>query len=375
MLAVTTETNIPESAGRSKFSAQFQRYFPIAFFIGGVLFDILTLERIDSLFNIVQQGSCLLIVWLFLIQIFFEDTKVVEQRMAQSKLKKFYYKYRMHAMHFFFGTLFSCFSFFFFKSSSLFTSFLFLLIMVSLLIANEFEHVRDMGLPVKYALFSVCSLSYFAYLVPVFVGRLGVTVFLLSMFVGCLPLILTTLWIQSKHQKFFEKCKRDILVPNALVLALFLGLYAFKIIPPIPLSIPFIGVYHSVERTNEGFRLGHQNPRWKFWNNGDQHFRAMKGDKIYVFFRIFSPTRFSDEVMVRWYLEDVKGDWALQDSIPIKIFGGREEGFRGFGVKSNYQPGQWKVQVETSDGREIGRIYFDLDLAPDEPRTFQYLVM
>jgi hypothetical protein len=60
----------------------------------------------------------------------------------------------------------------------------------------------------------------------------------------------------------------------------------------------------------------------------------------------------------------------LQDSIPIKIVGGRAEGFRGYGFKSKYQPGAWKVQIETNDGREIGRVYFDLQTVPAAPRSF-----
>ena len=63
--------------------------------------------------------------------------------------------------------------------------------------------------------------------------------------------------------------------------------------------------------------------------------------------------------------------WALQDTIPIKIVGGREQGFRGYGVKSKYPPGDWKVQVETTDGREIGRVYFDVEPAPASARTFR----
>jgi Protein of unknown function (DUF2914) len=78
---------------------------------------------------------------------------------------------------------------------------------------------------------------------------------------------------------------------------------------------------------------------------------------------VFSPSRFSDQVLLRWYRHESKG-WALQDTIPIKIVGGREEGFRGYGVKTNYQTGAWKVQVETTDGREIGRIYFSIESIP-----------
>jgi hypothetical protein len=160
-----------------------------------------------------------------------------------------------------------------------------------------------------------------------------------------------------------------------IVLVSFLGLYMVRLIPPVPLSLPFIGVYHTVERVPEGFKLGHEKPWWRFWQNGDQEFHAHRGDKVYVFFRIFSPTHFSDQVLVRWYWKDNKLGWTLQDSIPIKIVGGRGEGFRGYGIKSNYQPGEWKVQVETADEREIGRVYFSLDIAPDEPRTFEYQVM
>jgi len=79
--------------------------------------------------------------------------------------------------------------------------------------------------------------------------------------------------------------------------------------------------------------------------------------------------RFSDEVRVNWYWKG-RG-WVLQDSIPIKIVGGRAEGFRGYGFKSNYKPGAWKVQVETTDGREIGRVYFGLEAVPASPRSFE----
>jgi hypothetical protein len=153
------------------------------------------------------------------------------------------------------------------------------------------------------------------------------------------------------------------------VLLGFLTLYFFRLIPPVPLSIPFIGVYHGVERTEQGYRLSHERPAWRVWHNGDQNFSAQPGDKVYVYFRIFSPTNFSDQVLLRWYRKGE--DWTLQDTIPIRIVGGREAGFRGYGVKTNYQPGAWKVQVETTDGREIGRVYFDLETAPAAPRSFE----
>ena len=63
------------------------------------------------------------------------------------------------------------------------------------------------------------------------------------------------------------------------------------------------------------------------------------------------------------------GGWALQDTIPIGILGGREQGFRGYGTKTRFQPGSWKVQIETTDAREIGRIYFSVENAPAGARS------
>ena len=40
-------------------------------------------------------------------------------------------------------------------------------------------------------------------------------------------------------------------------------------------------------------------------------------------------------------------------------------------MKSNYQPGDWKLQVETTDEREIGRIYFDVVQVLPESREFR----
>ena len=73
------------------------------------------------------------------------------------------------------------------------------------------------------------------------------------------------------------------------------------------LSVPFIGVYHAVERTQSGYRLSHERNQWAFWRNGDQHFRAQPGDRVYVFFRVFSPARFDDEVSMRWFRREPRG--------------------------------------------------------------------
>jgi DUF2914 family protein len=286
-----------------------------------------------------------------------------------SPAKRFYYRHRIALLSFFLGTLLNVYTLVFFKSSSLLVSFSFMLVMVALLFANEFGPFKRLGLAFKFALLSLCGLSFSATVVPVVFGQVGTAIFLASMAVACVPMAGLAAWIGRHTPERQSAVRNQMLVPFGLMLILFLGAYLLRVIPPVPLSVPFIGVYHSVERTPDGYRLSHERPAWIFWRNGDQHFRAQPGDRVYVFFRVFSPASFADEVRMRWFHREAQG-WALQDTIPIKIVGGRAEGFRGYGFKSKYQPGAWKVQIETNDEREIGRVYFDLEPVPASPRSF-----
>ena len=348
-----------------------ERSIAVLSFVAGFVFDIVTLGRIDSWFAIGQQVLYLVLIATALTQMMLEQAGPPPLRDGMFVLKRWYYQSRTAIVHFLFGSLLNLYTIFFFKSSSLLVSFGFLVFLVLILVANESRRFKSLGLPFKFAMLSLCVLSFFAYVVPIAVGSIGVVVFLASMLIGCLPMIALGWWARARVPQLSASVRNQMHVPLGLVLFGFFVLYYFRLIPPVPLSIPFIGVYHSVERTEEAYRLSHERPPWRFWHNGDQEFVARPGDKVYVFFRVFSPTRFSDQVLMRWYWKDEARGWTLQDSIPIKIVGGREQGFRGYGFKSNYQPGAWKVQIETTDSREIGRVYFDLQLGPDWPREFE----
>ena len=66
---------------------------------------------------------------------------------------------------------------------------------------------------------------------------------------------------------------------------------------------------------------------------------------------------------MRWQFKDPEEGWQDVDIIPLDITGGRDEGWRGFTIKSKYKHGRWRVSVETSDRRELGRIA--LTVVPD----------
>jgi len=344
---------------------KYSRFVPAAAFGAGMLFDIITAGRIDDRFTLIQQAVYLTIAAALLILEIFDREKplVVPARLAKP------WHYREEAMHFLLGSLLSSFTIFYFKSSSLLGSSLFFLFILALLVGNEFATVRNVGLQIRCILFCTVFTSYLFVLVPIFWGSIGIWQFLTSLALSgaFLGLLYATL---HKRIQTPDLLKKKVMIPYGAVCGLFLFLYLVKFIPPVPLSLTHIGVYRSVDRANGGYLVKHTRPFWKFWSNGDQSFAYRAGDKIYVFFSVFSPGGFRDQVKIRWLYKDPKTGWRSSDAMPVSIAGGREKGWRGFAFKANYQPGRWQVRVETSDEREIGRInltaYPDEDTAPRE---------
>ena len=128
----------------------------------------------------------------------------------------------------------------------------------------------------------------------------------------------------------------------------------------MPLSMQYGGIYHQVEKLDGTYRLSYpQLPWYRFWQHDSRQFLARPGDSIYCFVRVFAPRRFSHHVYMRWSLQNPRtGGYQLADRIELPIYGGRGEGYRGYGEKSNYKPGQWRVELETEDGRSIGVVPF-----------------
>jgi len=145
---------------------------------------------------VLQQAIYLAVVTIVLTQMFLvPDEPPLE---GLSGVKRFYYRYRLAMLSFFLGTLLNLYTLFFFKSSSLLVSFSFMLVMIALLVLNEFGPFKRLGLSFKFALLSLCGLSFCATVVPVAAGQIGVTVFLVSMAVGCLPMIALASWIRKR---------------------------------------------------------------------------------------------------------------------------------------------------------------------------------
>ncbi|MBY0315609.1 MAG: DUF2914 domain-containing protein [Bdellovibrionales bacterium] len=339
--------------------ATYKPYFPASFFLGGFAFDLLTVSRIDDSFQLLQQFVYLAVIGGFLIA----DKSVRVSHLFQHRFLSKLWPYRHEVIHFFLGALLSVYMIFYFKSASLWSSFIFIGGFALLLVLNEFQMVKDIGDIIRFGLFALCSCSYFVYLIPVMWQHIGFFTFLFSLVISGI-FYLSFIYLISKFENITQKeLVRDIFLPGAFVHVLFLVLYLTAFLPPVPLSVEKMGIYHRIQKENGNFVLSYDRPWYKIWERGAQTFIAEPNDKIYCFTSVFAPSFFKESINMEWWFKTAKG-WSKTDTVPMQVMGGRDLGFRGYTTKQNFTDGEMQVRVTTSDGRELGRIYLTVQKSP-----------
>ncbi|MFH2201531.1 MAG: DUF2914 domain-containing protein [Elusimicrobiota bacterium] len=326
----------------------------VLFFMGGFFFDAFTLDRIDAWLDLALQGGYIAVLTVMIL---------LQQRAALGRWRPQGYVarawvYNVEALHFLFGGLLSAYVIFYTRSGVNVRTFLFFAAAGALLVYNELPESRRWGLSLRLALYTFCVASFQIYFVPVIVGRMGDAIFCLSILLTAvlvgLLLGLLACWEDEMRATF-----QRLAVPAALTLVAITVFYFMRWIPPVPLEMKFAGIYHKVEHAGKDYVLTYERGPWyAFLRRQDRPFYARKGDRIYCFVRVFAPTRFTHKISLHWLSYDSAQGWISRDRIPLPIRGGRAEGYRGYAYKEKFQPGRWRVQVETEDGRVLGELPF-----------------
>jgi len=348
---------------------RYKQYEPAIFFTAGFLFDVLSLRRIDDWLKLGFQIFFLILLGYFLILQYRSGKPDWQIPRALRKI----WPYQIELVHFFFGSLLSAFAIFYFKSASVSRSVIFMALIIVLMIVNELRFVRKQGVQFRVILFSFCLTSFLIYFFPVLRGSMGVSIFLAAVIIAtALTALLLLKMVKRDSYDVRRKSFIQMGIPSLAVNLTLVICYFLKVIPPVPLSMTFGGVYHKISKVNGAFELYSQKKWYDFWSHGDQQFLARNDEPVFCFVRVFAPAQFSHNIFLRWQLYDNRlKEFMDQDRIGMNIFGGRSEGFRGFAFKSHYQPGKWRVVVETDDGRPIGEIPFTLEIdSSDSPRVW-----
>ena len=345
-------------------------FLPPVCFLGGVGYDTLTLTRIDRL-----QDNLILLLYLTLLGVLIilmgrEEFRNGERAFWESQpglirwLGRAQPYYPM-AMQFLLGGLFSAYAIFYFRSASLTTTAVFFVLLVALLVANEFLKDRLTNLRLLVTLYALVCFSFFTFFLPVATGWMNRAVFLAGACLSVATVSRVVQLIARGNPVWTRQYSIKTLAPAAAVIGLLSGFYFLNWIPPVPLAMKFGGIYHEVRKADDRFELTFEKRWFEFLKRSDTDFPA--GEPVYCFTAVFAPVNLDTTVYHHWYYRIGGGShFTHADRIPIKISGGREDGYRAYSFKQRLDQGEWRVDVETEDGRVLGRVAIRVKGRPTE---------
>lgn len=334
----------------------------------GFFFDLLVADRPDSVFNNLLLLSYLFIAGTFIVILNLRETRRKENTSAEPLLL-------LLMLQFCFGGLASNLLVLYGRSGTLAGSAVFLGLMGAMVLGNEYLRGRYTLLRFNVAVYYFLLLTYCIIAVPTFIFHsVGTLVFLMS---GLISLALIAVFLAFLYGTVLRRSGEALYGVSILIAVVFIvfnGLYFLNVIPPVPLSLKDIGVYHSVLKQGSGEYLVtyEKAPWWAFWRSTNARYTLSLGESAFCFSSVFAPTGLSTAVYHRWEQYDEKtGEWQTMSRVSFEISGGRDGGFRGWSMKSSLTPGQWRCDVETGGGALIGRATFDVVRASSTPALSQ----
>ncbi len=345
---------------------KYERHIGIALMALGFIVDNLTLKRIDLPFE-----NLVLFIYLMICL-----TSIIAINSYASGRLQYTFMHTMHPwltipMQYAFGGLFSGFFIFYSRSASFMANWPFLIMLAALLVGNELARTKYARFAYQITIFYTALFSFSIFYIPVLTKRIGADIFLLSGVVSLLGISAILFLLKNLAPERFQKSKKGIVISIAVIFFLFNAMYFTNIIPPIPLSLKAMGIYHSIKRDISSYNAYAEAPKWyQFYHDTSRVFHRYGNEPIFVFSSVFAPTDLKTPIFHRWSLYDEKSRrWIAKDRLSFSIVGGRDGGYRGYSYKQNVGTGKWRVDVVTKRNQLIGRITFTVITVELVPQT------
>ena len=360
------ETQVPPVSSASQTQSRMPKapiakvkrhWMTISFFLGFVI-DNITLNRVDQLFDNLIPAFYVVLAMVALLLLYASASHKIE-----GKFGHYARKYAPLLVQFAFGGLLSGMLIFYGRSGAWAQSWPFMLVILIAIYGNETIRDRASRLIYNLAILFIGLFSYVVLVIPVFTGWMGPWIF-----VGCglLALFIMYQFVQVLYRivpNFMRMQMRTIVFTLGTIFVSFNFLYFTNIIPPIPLSLKDVGIYHSVVRFDDGtYQLKYEDGRWfEPFKKSDDTYHAVAGDSVFCFAQVFAPTKLATDIVQVWERKDDEGEWVEHARLSYAISGGRDGGFRGYTLINNYADGTWRCSVETQRGQLLGREKFKID--------------
>ena len=341
-------------------SLSLKNLLPAIAFFGGFLWDALTIGRQINPSDLWFLAAYLLAAGLILYWMGHRShahTFMSEMERLKHSLRPDWQKNApTFILQFLFGSLFSCLFILYFKSSNHFLALFWSLGLGFLLVANEYIDHHYHRFTLTWALFGLCAILVFNFLLPFMLGSILSVWFYLSTLAGAA----LTHYLRKKTPGCPGRAWPVWVIAGILSIA-----YISDFIPPVPLVKRDMHVGLNLEKRNGDMLLAVENAPWyKPWRLLSNDLHVPEGARVYCVSAVFAPRGISTTLYHRWEHYDEKRGWESTSRTGFGLSGGRNGGFRGYTYKQNIQAGEWRVKVETESGRTLTVYHFNLYTEP-----------
>lgn len=338
--------------------ARVKRYWLTIAFVLGFVVDNITLNRVDQVFDNLVLLTYVLLAMVSMLLLYASTAGRITEKWSD--------RVRYYApllVQFSFGGLLSGMLIFYGRSGDWGSSWPFLVIILFAIYGNETLRDRASRLLYNLGILFIGLFSYVVLVIPVLTGYMGGWAFVSS---GLLALIIMYGFVRLLYRiipRYMDLQMKAIVFLLGSIFAGFNFLYFANIIPPIPLSLKDVGIYHSVVRFENGdYQLKYEDGAWwQPFKDSDRTYHARPGDNIFCYAKVFAPTKINTDIFHTWEYKDESGNWVEHLRTSYSISGGRDTGFRGYTLIQNFSDGQWRCSVMTGRGQVLGREAFTVD--------------
>lgn len=354
-------------AARARLFQRLARFYPVAAFFGGFLWDAWTIGRRARIIDFAMLGAYLLGAALLVIVLARRHARGAQPPEAGETLKDKGFKLAWQApyllVQFCFGGIFSALFILCFKSSGYLGSWLTACLLGALLVANEFYGDRyGRKFTLTWALFALNTCLLLDFALPYLLGSLNPVWFYVSTASG----LGLTYGLWKLAPPGTGRIGPAIGVVGALWAAWFLGMIA-----PVPLVNKDMGIGPQFVQEGGRYLLDVPAPAfWQFWDKQSATVRVAEGGRLYGVSAVHAPLGVSAELQHRWEYHETDG-WRQFYRRDFHSVGGRVNGFRAYSWVSNPTPGDWRLIVATQDGRTISRMTVRVERGETPPEALR----